>query len=203
MTRRAPTPRPRVLDHRVTAGKATAVAASSLALELAIHGRKLHPKDALQRAARAAAQTAARDVATQVVAAGLERATARVLGNASVRTAAQSAARMAAQRSATSVARATLRGSAITQAAVFFVDQAIDTGRLATGSIDRAEYGRRTGENAAGAAGGVGGSVAGAALGTLLCPGAGTLVGGFIGGLVGNVLGVFGMRRVSAHGSRT
>lgn len=202
MTRRAPKPRPGVLNHRVTAGKATAVAASSLALELAIHGRKLQPNDALQRAARVAAETAARDVATQFVAVGLERATARVLGNGSARAAARSAATVAAQRSATTVARATLRGTAITQAAVFLVDQVVDTGRLATGAIDRAEYGRRTGENAAGAAGGVGGSVAGAAFGTFLCPGAGTLVGGFIGGLVGNLLGVLGMRRVNAHGSR-
>jgi hypothetical protein len=73
------------------------------------------------------------------------------------------------------------------------VEQVWDTGKLVTGSIDGAEYGKRTCQNV----GGVGGAIAGAEIGALVgsvVPGAGTVVGAVVGGIIGGIGGSFGGR---------
>lgn len=83
-----------------------------------------------------------------------------------------------------------LAGSNIATAVAFgVVEQAVDTGRLVTGNIDGAEYGKRSLQNVGGTGGALGGAVGGAALGTAICPGVGTAIGGLIGGIACGVGG--------------
>lgn len=93
--------------------------------------------------------------------------------------------RFAVSRASKSAVRAVAKSNALTHVAAVVVQQGVETARLARGSIDGGEYGRRTAENVGGVAGSAGGAVLGAAVGTALLPGIGTAIGGFLGGLAG------------------
>ena len=128
-------------------------AAALSVIEDAATGRATKdPRRTAARAAKAAVGTATHEAAVRAVAAGIERAA----GKALLRTVAKSTANAAA--------RGVLRSNVVTQAAALLVDQAVDTARLASGKINRKEYGRRTAGNVGGATGGLGGAAAGAAI---------------------------------------
>jgi len=85
-------------------------------------------------------------------------------------------------------------GSTPATAVVFgIVDQVVDTGRYAAGSIDGSELGRRTVQNAGSTGGAIGCAAAGAAIGSVV-PGVGTVIGGVVGGLIGGLGGSAGGR---------
>jgi|GEM_PF-1983175 len=158
---------------------------------------------AAARAATALAKEAAQAAAEQAGKAALREAGKNVAKEAGVVIAreggkqiAKEAAKQVAQQTAKQAMVATLRGNAIGGAATLIVDQVVDTVRLAAGSIDGKEYGKRTAENVGSAAGGLGGTAAGAAIGTLVFPGAGTVVGAFVGGFLGSLALTSGVRKL-------
>ena len=137
-----------------------------------------------KKAARSGAAGVARSAATSVVHEGILRVVAKGSGTAA-RQVARAGTRQAVSRTAQSAAKSVLRGNVVAATAGLVVEQAVDTFRWATGDIDGNEYGKRSVENAGGAAGGFGGAALGAALGSAIFPGVGTVVGGFLGGLFG------------------
>jgi hypothetical protein len=165
-------------------------------------------EDKAKRVAIAGAKAGARRAAIEATAKGLEKAAARTILKESEKQAAKSLAREAEKAVAKQAlkqveaqgvkqaAKTALRGNVFTNAAMFFVDQSVDTYRLASGKINKKEYAARTGENVGSAAGGLGGAAAGAAIGTAIFPGPGTAIGAFIGGTVGGVGGNVGIGKI-------
>jgi hypothetical protein len=81
-------------------------------------------------------------------------------------------------------------GSNVGTAVAFgLVEQTVDTARLVAGSIDGAEYGRRSCQNVGSTGGALGGVTGGALIGSLIFPGAGTAIGAVFGGILGGLGG--------------
>ena len=153
-------------------------------------GAGVDVKKTAKKAAVTGFESAARTGATRLVEKPLESLAMKTLG----KSVANAGARTATNVGVRHAAKAAFRGNVVSQIAVFVVEQGINTGKLAMGSIDGSEYGRRTAENAGSSAGGLGGTVAGAAIGTAICPGIGTAIGGIMGGICGSLGGSFGVQ---------
>jgi len=166
--------------------------ALSIMGEVVRDGRSVKLSAAAQRGVRAGAEGAVRSAAQRGVAEMIDRGLVSLGGAASREVAAagvREGSRAVVREGASAAARSALRSNAVGAAAGFLVDQGVDTVRLLAGSIDGAEYGRRSLENGASSGGGLGGAAAGAALGTALFPGVGTAVGGIVGGILGSLGG--------------
>lgn len=138
-------------------------------------------KGSAKRVAGAAGRGFARRTAIEGVAKGVEKAAARTL----FKEGAKSVAKEVGFEGLKQAGKAALKGNFATNTAMFAVDQAIDTYRLARGKIGRREYYARSGENVASGAGGLGGAGIGGIIGTLICPGVGTAIGVAVGGMIG------------------
>jgi hypothetical protein len=182
-------------------GKAAAFSAGmaagqALFSDLIIEGRDVDLAETVKHVAIDAAIAGAHTAAVKTVEVGLEKAVIKIAGEEILRESGKQVAKQAAKLTAGAAAKAALRTNIIGQVAALIVDQGVDTGRLAAGNIDGAEYGKRTVENVGGAAGSLGGTVGGAALGTLICPGVGTVIGGIVGGIIGSLGGTFGAKAI-------
>jgi outer membrane lipoprotein SlyB len=175
----------------VAATKSVAVDALFSAAAAVVDGER-----STGRLASEAAAGAGKSCASAALHAGLHAGVKKVAPSVARQLAKKTAARAAVQAGMERCVR-----NALSAVAFLVVDQAVDSARLATGSIDREDYRKRSVENVGGAAGSVGGTAVGAAIGTAICPGAGTAVGAFLGGLFGGGAGSAVARGLASRAS--